>query len=292
VFTGVGSNNEIKLSKFPFVNYEIINSTGYFYNDGDLWIYNTPQNDITSGHVLLYPTIVDSVGNIVQTGSRTGQIVTGLWGSQSGLILPSLTGDPGISNSYFGSIDGIAFGYFIKVMDSSNYTEIASFASASQFILNEPVLVSEEQIQQWDAYSTGNVLSGSISSPVSGYLRAEYTIGVGVKTDNQIYAISDVSYSPIRVTVGGNEAENITNYATLQHPAFSIANTKDNDYQYIHAGNTLYFNQKIDKEIKVTYNWITEYLRVLGTLRCNVASNPDLTPRVNAVKIFINNLVI
>lgn len=294
LFTSVGPDNQINLSKFPFINYEIINSTGLFTNDdSNTWVFQTPQVDIASGHAFFYPTIVDSVGNVLQTGSITGYIVTGHWGDRSGEAISTLAGNPNLSLSYFSEINGIDFGYFIKIMDDSNYTEILSFGSNNSFILDKPIIVSEEQCQTWDTNSPGNVLSGQITSPVTGYLRTEYVIGVGVKSDDEIYTISNTSYTPLTVLVGGSEAQNITNYQTLQHPAFSIANNKDRDYQYIHAGNTLYFNQKItDKEIRVEYNWITDYLKIIGLLRFNGVVNPELTPRVNEIKIFTNNLVI
>jgi hypothetical protein len=105
--------------------------------------------------------------------------------------------------------------------------------------------------------------------------------------------MSDITYNPLTVTVGSREAKNITNYETLVHPAFSISSSKDNDIQYIHAGNTLYFNQKINnQEIRVTYNWLTEYIKLLGTLKYNGSVNPGLTPKVNEIRILINNLVI
>jgi len=108
-----------------------------------------------------------------------------------------------------------------------------------------------------------------------------------------VYTLSENRYTPITITVGGVLANNITNYETLEHPSFSIASRKDNQYQYIQAGKRIYFNQPIiGKEIKVQYNWITNYIALLGTLRCNKLSNPDLTPKVNSIRILINNLVI
>lgn len=291
-FTSVGSNNEIVLTKFPFINYEIINSTGIFSKNSTVssWTFIPPEDNISTGQILIYPTITDNIGNILQVGNITGYMITGTWGIQSGNIPIDLTT---LSNNYFGSINGIQYGYFIKPMDSTNYGEVDSFTSTREFILKEPIQVTQSQVTIWDAFDTGKVFSGQITGTASGYLRIDYTLGVGVVTDNQVYAISDLSYVPMEVTVGGKIANNITDYETLVHPAFSIANNKDAEYQYIQAGKTLYFNQKIDDtDIRVDYRWITEYLKVLGTLYCNTPINPDLTPKVNQIRIYTNNLII
>lgn len=295
VFTKVGTNNEISLSKFPYINYEVINSTGFFTKEEgkSTWNFRTPQVDLFSGLARVVPTITDNLGNIVQNGSITGFLISGSWGLQSGILPPMLTGNPSISNSYFGQIRGLELGYFLKVMDSSVYAEVDSFYTGNGFLLKEPIVVTEEQCRRWDTLATGYVFSGSLLSPVSGTLDAEYVIGVGVKSDGRIFAINDISYTPLTITVGGTEAKNITNYETLVHPAFTVTTSKANNIEYIQAGKNIYFNQKIvDKEIKVYYNWLTEYIKILGRLKFNGSVNPDLTPKVNEIRIFLNNLVI
>lgn len=292
VFTEVGSNNEITLSKFPFINYEIINSTGLFIKNSSnsTWSFSPPQADASSGQLHILPTIIDNVGNILQTGSLQGSVVTGTWGTNSGESPVDLTT---LSNAYFSPADGIRFGYFLKPMDSATYGHIDSFDSSTGFTLKSPLVVTQDQCRRWDAASTGTVFIGTLTGNIAtGYLTVDYSIGAGVISDNQIFAISEISYEPIEVTVGTKKAHNITNYETLLHPAFSIANNKDTEYQYIQAGKTLYFNQNINSEIRVTYRWITEYLKLIGTLYCNTPINPDLTPKVNSIRIFTNNLVI
>jgi len=295
IFTKVGSNNEIELAKFPYINYEVINSTGFFTKEEDksIWNFKTPQADIASGLVRIVPTILDNIGNIIQTGSITGFVISGNWGTQSGVLPPVLTGNTGISNAYFGEIKGLEFGYFLKIMDSSVYAQLESFYTGNGFLLKEPIVVTEDQCRRWDSLATGYVFSGSLSSPVSGLLNAEYVIGVGIKSDGKTFAINDISYNPITITVGGKEAKNITNYETLVHPAFTVSTSKANNIEYIQAGKNIYFNQKIDnKEIKVYYNWLTEYIKILGRLKFNGPVNPDLTPKVNEIRVFLNNLVI
>lgn len=293
-FTGVGSNNEITLTNYPFINYEVINLTGFFTKSEDsTWKFISPQQNIYSGQLRIVPAIYDNVGNLIQEGSVTGLLLTGVWGEQSGKSFPSLSGNPNLALNYFGEIQGVDFGYYLKAMDSNLYTEVDQFIDNKTFLLKEPLAVTEDQCRRWDSYATGQVFSGQLTSPVSGQLTIDYSIGVGVKTDGQIYTMSDITYTPITITVGSKEAKNITNYETLVHPAFSISSSKDNEVEYIHAGNKIYFNQKINgQEIRVSYNWLTSYIKLIGTLRYNSNVNPSLTPKVNEIRILMNNLII
>ncbi|MCB1712472.1 MAG: hypothetical protein KDH96_08330 [Candidatus Riesia sp.] len=294
IFTEVGSDKEVILSKFPFINYSVINLTGYFQKeDESVWTFIKDQDDVYSGQLSIVPSIYDSAGNLLQTGSITGSLVTGSWGDQSGISPVTLSGNADLSLSYFGDINGVQFSYFLKIMDSNTYAEVESFFDGDTLILKDPIEVTQDQCQRWDSLASGEVFSGTLS-PASGYFtNANYTLGVGVKTDGQIYALSNVKYNPMTVYVAGKEAKNITDYVTLVHPAFSVGSNKDSDVEYIHAGKTLYFNQDLTgKEIRVYYNWLTEYVKILGTLRFNGQVNPNLTPKVNEIRLFLNNLII
>lgn len=296
VFNSLGSDNELSLSKYPFINYEVVNLTGYFSKDGqdNSWVFYPPQRDVSSGQLRITPTIFDDVGNMLQTGSLTGFTISGLWGEHSGEAPLLLAGNAGLSSSYFGSINGVSFGYYTKVQDSYNLAEVSQFLTSTGFLLANPFEATLDQLQRWDAYSTGVVFVGTLTgSNISGYLQVDYKLGIGVKTDDQVFALSENRYTPILVKVGGVVAKNITDYETLQHPSFSMSNSRDNEYQYIHAGRKLYFNQPIKgQEIRVEYNWVTDYVSLLGTLRCNKMFNPDVTPKINNVRILINNFVI
>lgn len=295
LFTESGPDNDISLQKYPYINYEVINLTGVFDKSADSsWTFVPDQPNVLSGQLSIFPTIIDGVGNILQSGHVTGQLITGLWGDQSGVGPPALIGNPNISNQYFGEINGVQYGYFSKVMDSLDFQEALQFHNTTGITFQNPFTVSLAQLKRWDSIQSGVVFSGSISeNTASGTLRGEYVLGIGVKTDDQIFTISDTRYTPITVTIGGRAAQNITDYETLRHPAFSVANRRDGDYQYIHAGRKIYFNQPTkEQEIRVQYRWITEYVKILGTLRCNTSSNPLLTPKVNQIKLLINNLII
>lgn len=292
VFTSVGSDNEVSLSKYPFINYEVINLSNHFTQDStdNSWLFTPALSNINSGQLRLTPTIIDDAGNILQTGLTDAYTMTGVWGTRSGQSEVDLTG---LNSSYFGSIGGVNFGYFIKVMDSLNYSEVYQFANHWEMLLTTPPTVTLNQVQRWDANQTGVVFVGSLTGTPSGYLQVDYTLGIGIKTDDQVFTLSENRYSPITIHVGGILAKNITNYTTLEHPSFSIATRKDNEYQYIHAGKRIYFNQPIvGKEIKIQYNWVTDSISLIGTLRCNKLSNPDLNPKLNSARILINNLII
>lgn len=295
IFTEQGSNDEVVLSKFPYIDYSVINLPSYFQKNTDesVWNFIIPQEDVSSGQLSIEPKITDSIGTITQVGNVTGTVITGAWGSQSGEAYPPLTSNPAIDLSYFSPIQGVEFGYFLKVQDSSIYAELERFDDEDTFVLKEPIAVTEEQIRRWDSFATGQVLDGTLESPVTGTLTVDYSIGVGVKTDGNIYALNNITYEPITVTVAGTKAKNITNYETLVHPAFTVGSNRNSQVEYIQAGNTIYFNQNLEgKEIRVTYDWLTEYLTVEGVLRFNGLVNPDLSPKVNEIRVFMNNLVI
>lgn len=291
--TEFGQDNDVVLSKFPYINYEVIN-LDVFEKEDDVskWVFVPEQNNVFSGQVRIYPTVYDSVGNTLQTGNITGYNITGLWGTHSGEQPQDFSSNPNLASKYFNAISGIDFGYYLQIMDSNDYGKVESFGTKT-FILTEPIETTYEQISTWASLQTGISFVGSLTGDFSGYLQVDYALGIGVESDGEIYTLGNTSYEPIFVKVGGKLAKNITNYETLIHPAFNAANKKDAEYEYIQAGRKLYFNQPVDgKEVSVEYRWIAEYLQVLGKLRCNKLVTPDLTPKVDEIRILINNMVI
>lgn len=292
VFNSLGENNDIQVSKFPFINYEVINSSWTFTkNTGESnYVFSPPQSNMSSGQVKITPTIIDLAGNILQTGSVTGYSIAGVWGDNSGESAVNFGNV--LSSAYFNSVSGLSFGYYLGVMNSDDYTKVSSFQTGiTGFVLETPYQVTTDQIASWASEATGISFVGNINTP-SGYLQVNYTLGVGVTTDDRLYTLGDIQYSPLTVKVGGRLAKNVTNYESLIHPAFSIANTKDTEYEYIQAGKSLFFNQKTDKEITVDYSWMVEYISIGCNLRCNKIINPDRTPKLDEVRILINNTVI
>lgn len=285
-YNSLGPDNDIILKRYPYVEYEVVNRTGQFINETGVakWTYVPPTGNLITGHIKVYPTILTSIGETIYTGNITGYTQSGSWGARSGQPFLNLTN---LNNSYFND----PFGYYTQIQDVKRSFQLSGTFSTTGFTLYEPVeFTINEILQMPEAALTGMYLT-NLSAP-SGFLLAEYSIGVGINIRNNIFAFDNATYEPIRVTVGGKEAKNITDYRTLQHPAFSVATNQDNQYQYIHAGRRLYFNQPINSEIKIDYDWLTEYVKVLGVLRCNTAINPTYTPKVNSIKILMNTSTI
>src|SRR5574343_631307 len=178
-------------------------------------------------------------------------------------------------------------------MDSRNLYEVSGFISSTGMRMISPPEVTVGQLQSWNSIDTGKVFIGTLTGNASGWLVADYTLGIGVKTDDELFALSQNIYTPIVVTVGGKKARNITNYSTFDHPAFSLTSTKDSNYEYIHAGKVIYMNQPItNKEIRVDYKWLTDYVAVKAVLKNNQKINTDQSPVVNSILLLINNMII
>lgn len=285
VFKELGPDNSLSLNRFPFVDYSVINRTGQFVKDPtkSIWTYFPPTGNLATGQIKVYPKVVDSFGNILITGNYTGTTQSGLWGPRSGQAFVNVSQ---LNTSYFNE----PFGWYAQIQDVPSSFEISGFFSTTGVVFFDPPQFTDVQILMMPADAiTGIIVTGSSAG---GFIWADVVLGVGAKTDDQIFVFDNLKYSPLTITIGGILANNITDYEKLQHPAFSVAGRKDTEYQYIHAGRKIYFNQPISsKEIKVTYRWITESLSVLGTLRCNKALNPDVTPKVNEMRLLLNTSV-
>lgn len=295
-FTEMGPDNDINLEKYPFINYGVINLEAFEKTTGDaIWVFTPDLPNFNSGQIRITPTVVDQLGNVLQSGGITGYSTPGIWGNNTGTPTYNFGNLSGFSNNYFGEFSGANYGYFLQGMDSPNYAELSNFDTGiTGFILQSPLQVTDTQISQWLAQSSGLAFTGTFSgADVSGDLIIDYTLGIGVKTDDQIFTLGNVTYEPIIVKIGSIKARNITNYETLVHPAFNLTTRKDNEYEYIHAGKNIYFNQPItEKEISVEYRWISEYLKINSTLRCNKSINPDITPKISSITVLSNNIII
>lgn len=307
-FTGTGPNNDIEVSKFPYIDYNVVNLPNLFSLSGyNTWTYDPPMPNQASGQIIIYPTIVDSLGNILQSGKSEFITVSGSWGPQSGIPKLTFSGNPQFNSIYFSGVTGQSFGYFLQVMDSTELVEITSFFPNSGppystgAYLKNPIQVSTSKIREWIAESsaygqsaTGGVFVGFITGETgfTGYLRANFAVGICLKTEDRIYGLNNNYYTPITVEIEGKEVRNITNYATLQHPAFSVSTNIGTEYEFIQAGKKIYFNEGVNQEIKVTYNWVTDYIELQGRLRCNTPINPDLSPKVNEARLLINTTII
>ena len=297
-FSKMGPDNDVILSRFPFIRYEVIHRTGSFTKSANesVWEYSPLSGNFTSGQIRIYPTVLDSVNQILATGLITGFTdITGTWGSQSGIRAFNIRE---LHASYFSDPEG--FGYYSQFMGIRNNSHITGTFTNSTWsttlgkvgttgvLFREPPKFTTAQLLDMPREATtGFDVTGA--NGYTGYINAEFILGIGLNIGGRVFAFDDTIYDPIQVTIGGKEAKNITDYQTLQHPAFSIASITDKEYQFIHAGRRLYFNQPVkDIEIKVDYEWLTEHLKLLGRLRCNKQISPDETPKVDEVRILMN----
>jgi len=314
IFTGTNINNDVTVSKYPYIDYSIMNLKSLFATTGKgNWVYVPPQNNVFSGQVKLRPTIIDRSGLVLQTGQYVFSSIRTQWGSNQNNFLQypaRFRNNPDLNPVFFGASSGINYGYYLSIMDSSNLYHVDSFIGPLDVtgLLKEQIVLSVSDIERWQNLSitgsplytffSGTISGSSINTPgglstvTNGEIYANYTLGVGVRTEDNLFANSNNTYTPIEVYVNDRLASNITDYYKLQHPAFSSSLQPGTDYEYIQAGKKLYFNQKVDGEIKVDYKWMTDYVRVQGVLRSNSPISPELTPKVNEVRLLINNSVI
>jgi hypothetical protein len=106
--------------------------------------------------------------------------------------------------------------------------------------------------------------------PDSEHARFNYRVNAGpVTIDGISYgAAAERYYEPIRVLVNGVLAKNITDYRNGYHPAFVDVPGQALVYQFIHVGRKLYFNRPIKgATIEVSYRWMTQYVKLIATLR-------------------------
>jgi len=280
-FNGTKSNNSVKLLNFPYINYNIINADVFEYNNElNSYQYNTPAPSFTSGFLRLYPEWTNSNGETI-TGI-TGYNLTG-----SG-ISPGIDYVAGLSIEY--SVE--PYSYYVTLSGLPGLSYKLDGYTQDLLLLSETPRLYTGLIGNEipTSYFSGNFTG----TPPSGFITIPYSIDVAYIDGDQIFAGSNLLYSPLDVTVGGKQAKNITSYQNLEQPAFNVANTKDGEYEYVQDGNILYFNQPVDesKEIKANYRWMTQYVKVNCTLRANKAISPTITPTVNEYRLLLNTTIL
>ena len=101
------------------------------------------------------------------------------------------------------------------------------------------------------------------------------------RSGTQKYSIQPNSYYDVFITtVDGYPAENRTDYYDDIRPALTQYDSIQYPYyEYFQAGKSLYFNTKIEeKEIKVKYKYLNDFVQFRALLRDNDPSNVTLTP--------------
>lgn len=124
--------------------------------------------------------------------------------------------------------------------------------------------------------------------PDRSQARYLYRLAAGdVTIDGRTFGPSGAKeYAPIRVLVDGILARNITDYRGGFHPAFAEAPGQSLVYEYIHVGRKLYFNRPVEgATIEVSYRWLTQYVKLIATLRGHQAVVNPYTPELKNYRL-------
>lgn len=90
-------------------------------------------------------------------------------------------------------------------------------------------------------------------------------------------------YDILKVTVNGFDSINRTDYLAGIRPALTAYDEIMYPYyEYIHSGKSLYFNTPLaDKEVKVKYKYLNDFIQLRALLRNNSRGNVSMTPILN-----------
>ena len=236
-FTETNSNNAIRLSYYPYTEYEIINNASSWTKlDGESnkWIFEPTKPNYMAG------TVAVSNGNTAITGYLTN-------------FTSNIDTSIGVTN-------------YFRVKNEAVTYQISSIANATSMTL----------ASNYAGSATGS--------------STEYQVGQSYDVDGRRFYFQDNTYEPTRAFVNDVKAFNLTDFEKLENPAFVDDNTVGLEYQYIQAGPFIYFSKPVKQSnIKVFYRWLTQYIKVNITMRCNVAIVTDITPKVDNIKIKIKN---
>ena len=236
VFSETNSNNAIKLSYYPYTEYEIINNTSSWTKlDGESakWIFEPTKPNYRAA------TVSATNGSVNITGNSTE-------------FTDNIDMSAGITN-------------YLRIKDDTNVYQIQSVSDNTSMTL-------------------ASAYNGTTSAT------SEYQISQSYLVDGQYYRFDSITYEPTRVFVNDIKAFNLTDFEKLENPAFVDDNPVGLEYQYIQAGPFIYFSKPIaQSNIKVFYRWLTQYVKLNITLRCNVNTATEITPKVDNVKVKIKN---
>ena len=105
---------------------------------------------------------------------------------------------------------------------------------------------------------------------------------------SELYSINPNEYYDVFIaTIDGYQSENRTDYYNDIRPALTqYDNIQYPYYEYFQSGKNLYFNTKIeDKEIKIKYKYLNDFVQFKALLRNNNPANVTHTPILHNYKI-------
>ena len=232
----------------------------FFQDDPDeaVWRWNSPIQAYASGVATFSPKITSTTGT-VHDGNELVYLSAGdLTGTLSGY-----GSDP--------------YKYEIRFRDFPFSNTVSGFVDATGLWMEEIPEISEETALEFGtAYTTGN-----------GQIQSDYVINLAYQVDGQTFGMTNINYEPIVITVNGTKAENLTNYATRRHKAFSGRQRIEDNYQFIQRGKNIFFNRPINGEILVTYRWVTKYIRLRASLLNLQPVNNVVTPQVHEARLVL-----
>lgn len=286
-FENTNSNNAIDLKYYPYINYTLINSNDFKYSSGNNgFLYTPPQSGYTTGYVRVHPNWTQFSGNFITTLTGT-TVVTAITGGTT--VVPNWSI---LNSAYF----NLPYSYYLRIDNiPDGIYKIASFTNSTGLILNSVPSVYTGFIGNEipAAYFSGNVTGTITGGAVTGMLTLPYKIEVVYENNDNIFGFNNVLYNPIDITIGGIKAKNITSYQTLEQPAFTVSNNNDTEYQYIHDGKTIFFNQPIkNTEILADYRWMTKYVKINCVLRSHKLVTPNISPQINEYSILLNTTIL
>lgn len=225
-----------------------------------------------------YPYIVYEIVRDRDTWSKDPDHAVWTWTPD---FYPLSTGSIAINNGSTAVVltkDDVGDPDFLTIPFGTSNTEMKIWVQETNQILemdpNPPVAVSATQAYLKDIYTGSSVAS------------SRFIIGRTTTHGRTTYGLNIDTYEPIKVLVNGVRAINRTDYFSRQHPAFaSQSENNDKQYEYIQAGKAIYFNGPVNGKITVVYDWLTQYLKLVATLRCNVPIATIFSPKIDRVKM-------
>ena len=284
-----GPNNEIKLKYTPYVHFGVVNSDDFEYSEThNSFQYFTPTGSYHLGHIELYPDWLDDGGARLNT-------CTGVT-SVTGYAIESTTiysGTPDwnvLPTAYFDD----PYRYYLTLADipGARYEVDTVINSGNLLLASVPELRTGLVGNAIDL--SGQFVGATTEGSFTGYLsNMPYTLEVVYKAGEQIFGFDSLLYAPLEVYVGGSRATNRSSYTTLEQPAFNVGEVQDGEYEYLHDGKMLYFNQPItDTEVQVYYRWQTQYVKVNCLMRANKVISPTVTPQVNEYRLLLSTTIL
>lgn len=182
--------------------------------------------------------------------------------------------------------DGISYGFATGTLGGTGISDSALTLDVSAGIgtgfPTEGVLAIEDE-----RISYADRVVDTFSDLVRGIDGTETAAHAAAVT---VTLVSVDRYRPLRLFVDGQEARNITDYRTREHPAFTNVPNSEGSYEFVQVGRRVYLNKAIDNAtIEVQYRYIAEFVAMRVTLRSHQLGTISRTPVVDRFQVQIKS---